>query len=118
MKQCIYLLLILSMTIGINCANAQINLQKRIERKVVNRTNTRIDQGIDKGLDAVEKDIKGDKKAKEADEKKDQKSENEEKAVKEDNTAKSTQPSLLSYSKYDFIPGEKVVFFDDFSQDA
>jgi outer membrane protein OmpA-like peptidoglycan-associated protein len=106
------------MTIGINCANAQINLQKRIERKVVNRTNTRIDQGIDKGLDAVEKDIKGDKKAKEADEKKDQKSENEEKAVKEDNTAKSTQPSLLSYSKYDFIPGEKVVFFDDFSQDA
>jgi len=25
---------------------------------------------------------------------------------------------LQSYSKYDFVPGEKVIFFDDFSQDA
>ena len=28
------------------------------------------------------------------------------------------QPALQTYSKYDFIPGEKVIFFDDFSQDA
>ncbi len=27
------------------------------------------------------------------------------------------QPGLQSFSKYDFIPGEKVIFFDDFSQD-
>ncbi len=28
------------------------------------------------------------------------------------------QPSLQTYSKYDFIPGEKVIFFDDFTQDS
>ncbi len=28
------------------------------------------------------------------------------------------QPSLKTYSKYDFIPGEKVVAYSDFSQDA
>ena len=28
------------------------------------------------------------------------------------------QQSLQSFSKYDFVPGEKVLFFDDFSQDA
>ena len=28
------------------------------------------------------------------------------------------QPNLQTYSKFDFIPGEKVIFFDDFSQDA
>src|SRR5690606_36638090 len=28
------------------------------------------------------------------------------------------QTSLQSYSKYDFLPGEKVIFYDDFSQDA
>jgi OmpA-OmpF porin, OOP family len=28
------------------------------------------------------------------------------------------QPQLQSFSKYDFIPGEKVIFFEDFSQDA
>jgi OmpA-OmpF porin, OOP family len=27
------------------------------------------------------------------------------------------EPSLASYSKFDFIPGEDVIFFDDFSQD-
>ena len=28
------------------------------------------------------------------------------------------EQQLQSYSKYDFIPGEKVIFFEDFSQDA
>ena len=28
------------------------------------------------------------------------------------------QTSLQSFSKYDFVPGENVIFFDDFSQDA
>jgi outer membrane protein OmpA-like peptidoglycan-associated protein len=28
------------------------------------------------------------------------------------------QQDLQAYSKFDFVPGEKVIFFDDFSQDA
>jgi outer membrane protein OmpA-like peptidoglycan-associated protein len=28
------------------------------------------------------------------------------------------EPSLETYSKFDFVPGEKVVFYEDFSQDA
>jgi outer membrane protein OmpA-like peptidoglycan-associated protein len=27
-------------------------------------------------------------------------------------------PALEAYSKYDFVPGEKVIFYEDFSQDA
>ena len=38
----------------------------------------------------------------------------EEKATK---PASDTIPVLQSYSRYDFIPGEKVIFFEDFSQD-
>lgn len=34
-----------------------------------------------------------------------------------ENPGTATQPSLQTYSKFDFIPGEKVIFFDDFSQD-
>ena len=37
------------------------------------------------------------------------------------NTGKGTaqaQPALETYSKYDFTPGEKVIFYEDFSQDA
>lgn len=35
-----------------------------------------------------------------------------------DNTKIAGQPSLKTYSKYDFIPGEKVQAYDDFLQDA
>jgi outer membrane protein OmpA-like peptidoglycan-associated protein len=33
-------------------------------------------------------------------------------------TSAQEQQSMQSFSKYDFIPGEKVILFDDFSQDA
>ena len=33
-------------------------------------------------------------------------------------SATATAPSFQSYSKYDFVPGEKVVSVDDFAQDA
>jgi len=99
-------------------ASAQIiNVPKRVEHKVVNRVNNKIDRGIDKGLDGVEKGIKGDKK-------KDDKSATETKTGKEqtDNSQatsdKQSQQSLQSYSSYDFVPGDKVLLFEDFSQDA
>ena len=34
------------------------------------------------------------------------------------NEATKTQPSLQSYSKFDFIPGAKVIFYDDFTETA
>jgi OmpA-OmpF porin, OOP family len=36
----------------------------------------------------------------------------------ENATPQVVQPTLQTYSKFDFIAGEKVIFFDDFSQDA
>ncbi|HPT13883.1 MAG TPA: OmpA family protein [Bacteroidales bacterium] len=99
-------------------ASAQFNIPGKIERKVNNRINNKIDRGIDKGLDEIEKGVKGDNK-------KDDKSQSDDNKGNEDKTGsekgqseKSDQPSLQSYSKYDFIPGEKVIFYDDFSQDA
>lgn len=121
MKRFIYLLLIFTMVTGIMGANAQINLGKRIERKVVNRANTRIDQGIDKGLNAIEEDIKGDGKDKKEDDKTNSETKDkpaqDAKTDKEQKVAKDESPAFAAYSKYDFIPGEKVVLYDDFSQD-
>jgi OmpA-OmpF porin, OOP family len=42
---------------------------------------------------------------------------NEEQANEAKGEAPVKQASLESYSKFDFVPGEKVVFYDDFSQD-
>src|SRR5688572_18710970 len=36
----------------------------------------------------------------------------------DDQTPSTGGPSLKSYSKFDFIPGEKVIVMEDFSQDA
>jgi OmpA-OmpF porin, OOP family len=38
--------------------------------------------------------------------------------VKEASTPKQEEPGFQAYSKYDFIAGEKVIFYEDFSQDA
>jgi outer membrane protein OmpA-like peptidoglycan-associated protein len=107
-----------------------INIGNRIENKVNNRVNNKIDQGIDKGLDAVEDDISG--KNKESDKNKSKKSkakqtaaENPDVATPGEVTISETKPaapqdkpSMQTYSKYDFIPGEKVLYFDDFMATA
>ncbi len=112
--------------------NGQIKVD--LEKKVINRTNSRVnqrtDQAIDKGLDGVENGIKGAFKKKDKTDEKEA-SDNEEKANEaesqegEDNGKQEAeqkpaqqQTALESYSKFDFIPGEKVIFFEDFSQDA
>lgn len=103
-----------------------INVPKRVENKVVNRVNRKIDQGIDKGLDAVEKEvIEGVKDDKAGDDKKGQteKTGKEQKGTDKqtgdkNQVSKSDQPSLQSYSNYDFVPGDKVLLYEDFSQDA
>lgn len=47
-----------------------------------------------------------------------QKSETEENETSEANSkSKTEQPNFQTFSKFDFVPGEKVVFFEDFAQD-
>ena len=103
----------------------KVDLKKKLENKVNQRLNQKTDQAIDKGLDAVENDVKGesDKSKKEG-----QAAGGQEKPVANEAVSGSVkdqeaagakdQEALQTYSKYDFIPGEKVIFFDDFSQDA
>ena len=96
-----------------------INVPNRVHNKVINRVNNKIDQGIDKGLDAVEDDVTGKNKKSDKNKKDDSKTEKKDpKASDSKSDSKQDQQSLQSYSKFDFIPGEKVIFYDDFSQDA
>jgi OOP family OmpA-OmpF porin len=105
-----------------------INVGNRVENKVVNRVNNKIDRGIDKGLDAVEDDITGSTKKKNKNtgeqapvEKADAQNSGSDASGKA-GTSQAAVPqekqSMQTYSKYDFIPGEKVMFFDDFTETA
>jgi outer membrane protein OmpA-like peptidoglycan-associated protein len=99
-----------------------LNLKKKIENKVNQKVNQKADQAIDKGVEAVEGDVKGDAKktdqANENQKAQDNKQAGANNADQGDKPAGQEQTQLQAYSKYDFVPGEKVIFYEDFSQDA
>ncbi len=119
-------LILLSLAVNSE-AQIKVDLKKKLEQQVNRRLNQKADQAIDKTLDAVEDSIT-------ADMKKDgnagnnngtpaQKGSSGQSQGKSDQAAQGgtggqQQESLQAYSKYDFVPGEKVIFYDDFSQDA
>jgi len=114
------ILLFVILCLGFINVDAQINIKDKLKRQTTNRANNKVDQGIDKGLDAVENGVKDLFKKKKKDGQ-------DSTAVTEDQNQQTTQdqkpaadakPSLAAYSKFDFVPGEKVIYFDDFSQDA
>jgi outer membrane protein OmpA-like peptidoglycan-associated protein len=107
----------------------KLNLKNKINSQLNNRANQKADQAINKGLDGIEKGakdaVKGDQN-KDQNQKADQDQGNNQEqeaagnddAGKDAKAAPQAQTALEAYSKYDFIPGEKVIFYEDFSQDA
>lgn len=118
----LFLIMVSLPTIG----TSQINLKSKLKNQINNRVNNKVDKGINKGLDAVENGAKDATKNEEkpadsttpvkTDPK--QQSSGDNNAGQETEKAQPASPALQSYSKYDFIPGEKVIFYEDFSQDA
>jgi OmpA-OmpF porin, OOP family len=114
-------ILVIVLSIGITCVNAQINISGKIKRQAENRANKKVDKGIDKALDETEDEVKDIFKKKPEEQK--QQGEAEDNAQTEKKQSVVTVPQepstgLQSYSKYDFIPGDQVLFYEDFSQDA
>lgn len=111
MKALLFSCLVALLFLSTNLAGAQIlNPKKVLERKVTNKTN----QIINKKADQVVDSVFDNKKNPGAPPKQDSKSAKDT-AV---NPSTGGEPSLQSYSRFDFVPGEKLLFFDDFSQDA
>jgi OmpA-OmpF porin, OOP family len=82
-------------------SNGQIlkKIQDKAKQKIDNKVDQKVDQAIDDAING-KKDTKT--------------NDNENGSV----SANSNQPATLkTYSKYDFIPGEKIVAFEDFMQD-
>lgn len=113
--------------------NAQIDVKGKIRDQVNNRANNHVDNAIDKGLDAVEQGVvdavtdeeEGEAEGEEAEEgENDEENEamendSDENAANESKSkAKQEKVSVQGSSKYDFVPGDKVLFYEDFSQDA
>jgi outer membrane protein OmpA-like peptidoglycan-associated protein len=113
-------------------APAQIlDVRRAVKNKVINKVNNNIDRAIDKKLNEVEDSVVNSANKKNATESAGKTTDGKtaqgdpataaqsKDAAKADAAAApAAQAELQAYSKYDFVPGEKVIFFDDFSQDA
>jgi hypothetical protein len=99
-----------------------VDPKKTTEQKAEQKANQNINQTIDQGLNSIESGVKGLFKKKGSTDNKtaEDPAKPGTSAVKKDTVATVKVPtaqeptSLQTYSKFDFIPGEKVVFFDDF----
>jgi outer membrane protein OmpA-like peptidoglycan-associated protein len=112
------ILFVIIFSLMITEANAQLNLKDKLKRQTNNRANQKTDQGINKGLNAVENGVKDLFKKKNKDGQDSVATGDSQNVSQGEKAGKNSSPSLAAYSKFDFIPGEKVIFFEDFSQDA
>jgi len=120
-KLCLLVMLLIGIVSINDTLNAQINIKDKLKSQTNNRANDKADQGIDKGLDAVEngvKDLFKKKKKSNNQEQGDSTADQDQESTQVSKQSSDAKPSLTAYSKFDFVPGEKVIFYDDFSQDA
>ncbi len=82
----------------------------KAKAKLQQRVDSKTDKAIDKTLDAAENSAKG-KNAQPANEA------GENASAGETENSGETKPGLVSYSKFDFVPGDKVLYAEDFAQD-
>jgi OmpA-OmpF porin, OOP family len=114
MKNLIFITLMLFVFSSLSYS--QFDILNKVKDKVQERTDRKIDEGIDKGLDNVEEDMQ--KKNSEEDKETEQNESNVEEEINQPKSKpQDKKAALKTYSKYDFVAGEKTVFFDDFSQD-
>ncbi len=122
MKRVLFFLVAILLVIG---AEAQIikRIADRTKNKLENKASEKINEGIDKATDKPKKKSgdEKDSKNKNGKEAEDETSDADKDSEQDSDNTKATEnkpASLSSYSKFDFIPGEKVVVFANFEKDA
>ena len=115
------LLLLLIAITTINVLNAQFikRMADRAKNRLEQKAGDKVDKGVDEATDVKKKDKKKTSQGNEEEE-------NEEVASNEENTSSSSDENeeskttakaatLKTYSKYDFVPGDKVIAYEDFT---
>ncbi|MGA9292901.1 MAG: OmpA family protein [Ignavibacteriaceae bacterium] len=98
------------------CSFAQFDIlnkvEKKIEKKAEDETDTVIEKGINKTVDAAKSSGQNEDKGKNVAVKK---SGNTDNLPVENKTSDEAQPpeELKLYAKYDFVPGDKIIFEDN-----
>ncbi len=125
MKTALFVLFILFAGISLN-AQVNLNVKKKVNREANNRANKKTDQAIDKTFDKLEEGIGNLFKKKNKKNKKGNQQGNESTQQTNSNSNNSGsdeeeqfKPAQLNvqWSKFDFVPGDEVIFEDSPSAD-
>jgi len=122
-------IVVMSLLILNQVVNAQVVKPKEvIKEQGTNRINNRIEQGVDEGFNKIEEGVGAlirKKKGTNGDEEEAEENysetdtEDEDAEVEESQKTEAPQEQKLeSVTQYDFVPGDKILWFEDFSQDA
>ena len=101
-------------------ANAQLlkKLKKSAERTVERKLERKVDKETSKGMDSIlDPNDKSPKKDSPNTKPNDSPNRPISNTPKSETNNPNVSDNLEIYSKYDFVPGDKLLFFDDFSQD-
>ena len=112
-------------------AQVKVDVRDKVNREADNRANNATDRVIDAGFNKLEEGIKGvfkkkDKKTNDASDEPEANSQSEEKTLEAetdeaerttDNNSTQKSSSALSWSKYDFVPGDQVIFEDNLERE-
>jgi OOP family OmpA-OmpF porin len=109
-------------------AEAQVwkRLSERARQKLENKAGDKVDKGIDNATDVSKKDKKASDSGS-GSSSSDKSSSTDKSASSGSNSsddknvadnAKPSPPDLKTYTKYDFVPGEKLLVYENFSSDA
>jgi OmpA-OmpF porin, OOP family len=106
MKQILTVLLLISLSTTLN-AQLLKRLGDRAKQKMEQKAGEKVDKSIDDATDGKSKTKTDEGEVKE-------KTEGNETKIK----TESKGEGIKSFSKYDFVPGEKIVYTEDFGQDV
>ena len=121
MKKIWIIVMLLSIGIGNTFAQSSLErLGKRIVKRAGEQVEQRIEQKAEGGVDNAMNKAEGAiiSSGKETIENKDDSSAQEQVESDSIDVQQQKQTAIQSFSQYDFVPGDKVLFFEDFSQDA
>lgn len=126
MKNLVYLFLISGVFLFSHhpaTSQVKVEVDKKVEKKVDQRAEKKADEGIEKGLDKLEEgfgSIFGKKKKKEKEE---VQKETSDASMPSNEVSPVQQPAPvakspeLNWAKYDFVPGDKVIFEDNLANE-
>jgi len=100
-----------------NASAQRIDVKEKAKNAATNRADRKVDDTIDKGLDKVEQGISGLFKKKDKPNKAESKNKSKKEKDVDTDPENQKQSSFSTYNKFDFIPGDKILAFDDFKQD-